>query len=211
MLWRWETGGADMHQTLGGPVINRLSHSSKSSFLCPALWYWSESEVKSLSCVRLFATPWTLAYQAPPSMGFSRQECWSGLPFPSPGDLPDPGIKPRSPTLQADSLPSEPRGKLQRIHLPMQEVREMQISSLGQEDPLVEEMATLSSILAWKVPWTEQTGGLWSVGLQRVRHNWSNLAHMHAKWLWSDYHNGVNEHIHHLPESPFLYVCSENT
>ena len=68
-------------------------------------------KVKSLSCVRLFATPWTVAYQAPPSMGFSRQECWSGLPFPSPGDLPDPGIKPGSPALRADALPSEPPGK----------------------------------------------------------------------------------------------------
>ena len=58
-----------------------------------------ESEVKSLIWVRLFATPWTVAYQAPPSMGFPRQESWSGLPFPSPGDLPDPGIEPRSPTL----------------------------------------------------------------------------------------------------------------
>ena len=66
-------------------------------------------KVKSLSRVRLFATPWTLAYQAPPSMGFSRQEYWSGLPFPSPGDLPNPGIKPRSLTLQADALPSEPQ------------------------------------------------------------------------------------------------------
>ena len=56
-------------------------------------------------------TPWTVAYQAPPSMGFSRQECWSGLPFPSPGDLPDPGIEPGSPALQADALPSEPPGK----------------------------------------------------------------------------------------------------
>ena len=56
-------------------------------------------KVKSLSRVRLFATPWTVAYQAPLSMGFSRQERWSGLPFPSPGDLPDPGIKPRSPAL----------------------------------------------------------------------------------------------------------------
>ena len=56
-------------------------------------------KVKSLSCVRLFATPWTVAYQAPPLMGFSRQEYWSGLPFPSPGDLPDPGIEPGSPTL----------------------------------------------------------------------------------------------------------------
>ena len=62
--------------------------------------------MKSLSRIRLFATPWT--HQAPPSMGFSRQEYWSGLPFPSPEDLPDPGIEPRSPTLQADSLSSEP-------------------------------------------------------------------------------------------------------
>ena len=51
------------------------------------------------------------AHQAPPSMGLSRQEYWGGLPFPSPGDLPDPGIEPRSPTLQADSLPTEPQGK----------------------------------------------------------------------------------------------------
>ena len=64
--------------------------------------------VKSLSHTRLFVTPWTVACQAPPSMGFSRQEYWNGLPFPSPGDLPDPGIKPESPALQADSLPSEP-------------------------------------------------------------------------------------------------------
>ena len=66
--------------------------------------------MKSLSCVRLFATPWTVAYQGPPSMGFSRQEYWSGLPFPSPGDLPDSGIKPRSPAFQADTLTSEPPG-----------------------------------------------------------------------------------------------------
>ena len=57
------------------------------------------SEVKSLSCVRLFATQWTVAHQAPWSMGFSRHEYWSGLPFLSPGDLPDPGIEPRSPIL----------------------------------------------------------------------------------------------------------------
>ena len=68
-------------------------------------------EVKSLSHVQLFAAPWTVAYQAPPSMGFSRQEYWSGLPFPSPGDLPNPGIEPRSSALQTDALPSEPPGK----------------------------------------------------------------------------------------------------
>ena len=67
-------------------------------------------KVKSLSRVRLFATA-SVAYQAPLSMEFSRQEYWSGLPFPSPGDLPDPGVEPRSPTLQADALPSEPPGK----------------------------------------------------------------------------------------------------
>ena len=59
-------------------------------------------KVKLLSHVQLFATPWTVAYQGPPSMGFSRQEYWSGLPLPSPEDLPDPGIEPRSPTLWSD-------------------------------------------------------------------------------------------------------------
>ena len=67
--------------------------------------------LSELSRVRLFATPWTIAYQAPPSMGFSRQEYWSGLPFPSPGDLPDPGIEPGSPAFQADALTSESPGK----------------------------------------------------------------------------------------------------
>ena len=65
-------------------------------------------ELKSLSRARLFATPWTVAYQALPSMGFSRQEYWSGLPFPSPGDIPNPGVKPGSPAFQADNLTSEP-------------------------------------------------------------------------------------------------------
>ena len=62
------------------------------------------SDVKSLSRVRLFATPWTAAHQAPPSMGVSRQEHWSGLPLPSLGDLPNPGIEPRSLALQAKCL-----------------------------------------------------------------------------------------------------------
>ena len=71
--------------------------------------------MKSLGCVRLFMTPWTVAYQAPPSMEFSRQQYWSGLPFSSQGDLPDPGIEPGSPALQPDALPSEPPGKLMNI------------------------------------------------------------------------------------------------
>ena len=61
-----------------------------------------------LRCVPLFVIPWTVAYQAPQTMEFSRQEYWSGLPFPSPGDFPNPGIEPRSSALQADALPSEP-------------------------------------------------------------------------------------------------------
>ena len=65
---------------------------------------YSKVKVKLLSRVRLFATPWTVAYEAPPSMEFSRQEYWSGLSFPSPGDLPHPRIEPGSPSLQADAL-----------------------------------------------------------------------------------------------------------
>ena len=75
----------------------------------------SQSEATQ-SCPTLY-DPWTLAHQAPPSMGFSSQECWSGLPFHSPGDLPDPGIKPRSPTLQADALTSAPPGKPLNIRI----------------------------------------------------------------------------------------------
>ena len=74
------------------------------------------------SHVQLFATLWSIACQAPLSMGFSRQEYWSGLPFPAPGDLPDPGIKfesPMSPVLQADSLPLSPGEAHVCIHVYM--------------------------------------------------------------------------------------------
>ena len=80
-----------------------------------------------LSRVQLFATPWTIAHQAPASMGFPRPEYWSGLPFLSPGDLPDLVIEPRSPALQADSLPAEPPGKPNklrgRVHLSPSHIR----------------------------------------------------------------------------------------
>ena len=83
-------------------------YQSFSYFICPLpldLVGWLVGLVITL-CPTL-VTPWTLACQAPLPMGFSRQEYWSGLPFPSPGDLPDPGIKPGSPALQADPLPTE--------------------------------------------------------------------------------------------------------
>ena len=84
-----------------GKELNR--HFSKEAMK------WSE--VKLLSRAWFFATPWTVTYQSPLSMGFSRQEYWSGLPFPSPGDLADPGIEPGSPAFQADALTSELPGK----------------------------------------------------------------------------------------------------
>ena len=95
-------------------------------------------------CLTL-VTPWAVACQDPLSMGFSRQEYWSGLPFPSPGDLPNPRIKPGSPALQ-----------------------EIQVRPLGREDPLEKEMATHSSILAWRIPWTEEPGRLQSMGSQEL-------------------------------------------
>ena len=72
--------------------------------------------VKLFKYVWLFAIPWTIAYQAPPSMEFFRLKYWSGLPFPSPGALPNPGTESRSPTLHADALPSEPPGKPNYLH-----------------------------------------------------------------------------------------------
>ena len=87
----------------------RGSLPRNSAFNLARLWLL-KVKVELLSHVRLFASPWTVARQASLSMGFSRQEYWSGLPFPCTGDLPDPGIEPGSATLQADSLLSEPQG-----------------------------------------------------------------------------------------------------
>ena len=74
---------------------------------------------QSLDRAQLFVAPWTVTHQTLPSMDFSRQEYWSGLPFPTLGDLSDPGIEPESPTLQADSLPSELPGKLPPLQIRM--------------------------------------------------------------------------------------------
>ena len=139
-------------------------------------------------------------------MGFSRQESWSGLPCPPPGDLCNPGIE--SVCLMSPALPSRffttsaicealaPLLVLSKCiylwirvswvllviknPLPVQEMQETQVQSLHWEDPLKESMATHFRILAWRIPWTEEPGGLQSQGSQRVRHDWSNLAHTHA-------------------------------
>ena len=111
-----------MHQQCNGTSFSSSSvfQESHSVLCCPTILSClmvPNSEYSSgggglviKSCPTL-VTPWIVAHQAPLSMGFSRQEYWNGLPFPSPGDLPDPGIEPGSPALQADSLPTELRGK----------------------------------------------------------------------------------------------------
>ena len=93
------------------PVVIRIKLTAP--LLCPGsnAHIFCIISCSPLSRVRLFATPWTVAQQTPLSIGFSRQGYWSWLPFPSPGDLPDPGIKPGSPALQADSVLSESPGK----------------------------------------------------------------------------------------------------
>ena len=88
-----------------------LTGSEDEQVWLQELW---KVKMKSLSRVRLFATPWTAASQAPLYMGFSRQQYWSGLPFPSPADLPDPGTEPGSPALEADALPFEPPGNCRK-------------------------------------------------------------------------------------------------
>ena len=80
-------------------------------WLVKILTWQAKCVLGHFSLVQLIVIPWTVPRQAPLSIGFSRQEYWSGLPFLSPGDLPNSGIEPRSPALPADSLPSEPPGK----------------------------------------------------------------------------------------------------
>ena len=119
-----------------------------------------------------FATLWTIDHQVPLSVGFPRQEYWSGLPFPSSGDLPNPRIKSVSPALAGGFFTTEPPEK-PPIHLVAQSVKnlptvqEIQVPSLSWEDPLEKEMANHSSILAWRISWTEEAGRLQSMGLQK--------------------------------------------
>ena len=131
-----------------------------------------------LSYVQLFATPWTVAHQAPLFMGFSRQEYWSRLPFPSPGDLPDPRrepASPMSPALAGGFFTTEPSGKPNLWHpIPLTGFLSW-LSSVcliprsgrppggGQGNPL-----QFSPVLARRIPWTEKPGRLWSTGSQSV-------------------------------------------
>ena len=172
-------------------------------------WKW-KAKVKSLSRALLLATPWTAAYQAPPSMGFSRQEYWSGVPLPSPQSTLHRFIYIgwSSPHLcevqnsreRVGSLPgcTASRQKLPscRSEFPVDSLTHSTgvFSSRVCHAPLLshtllwvslgpfleKEMATYSSALTRKTPWMEEPGGLQSMRSQRVGHNWSNLAHSHT-------------------------------
>ena len=113
---------------MGRAMLSKsLIQFSVDGWSCVPSWLF---KVKSLSLVQLLATPWTVAYQPPLSMGLSKQEYWSELPFPSPGDLPNPGIKPGSPALQTDALPFEPLHLLFTWGQTMVEVMKIMVTSL---------------------------------------------------------------------------------
>ena len=151
------------------------------------MFQWHECQ-NIISHVQLFAIPWTVVYQASLSMGFSRQEYWCGLPFPSPGDLPDPGIESRSPALQANAFTvwttsdwvtndwiildywcfSLWASLVAQMIKNLPAIQETKVGSLGREDPLKKRMATHPSFFAWRIPWTEEPGRLQTMRLQRV-------------------------------------------
>ena len=121
--------------------------------------------VESGKWSRSVVSPWAVAYQAPPSMGFFRQEYWNGLPFPSPGDLPDLGIEPGSPTLQADALPAKPPGK------PSHSRHSIEVSSLVPSSYFISifpvaELSSELSLLVWlRFPGRRSMTIYWTVSI----------------------------------------------
>ena len=149
---------------VGTPPVVRSSLSShgKEESAWDLLW---PMKVKPLSHVWLFATPWTIAYQASPSMGFSKQEYRSGLPFPSPGDLPNPGIEPRSPALQADALPSRPPSKMQQNFV--------WLSRQGLRGPYSFRICSLGIWLPWTEAWGILPKRTQSISADSLSEHWS--------------------------------------
>ena len=145
-------------------VIVKTNIYSTNIYWLP-IWHWvlgMKVKVKLLSRVQLFATPWIVGHQAPPSMWFPRQEYWSGLPFPSPGDLPDPGIEPESPTLQADALTYEPPGKPSRNEV-VSKNQNWTLNSWGLHSSGGDKQIVLKSL--WKCWQGLSTYGKWYKGV----------------------------------------------
>ena len=150
-------------------------------YILPAM---QELLLSHFSRVWLYATPEMAAHQAPPSLGFSRQEHWSGLPFTAPAWKWKVKVMLLSrvwllatPWAAAHQAPPSMGFSRQEygsgVPLLSPAMQETRIQSLNQEDPLEKGMATHSSFLAWKMPWTEEPSRLHSMGLQRVRYNWA--------------------------------------
>ena len=138
-------------------------------------------EVMSVSCVQLFETPWTVAYQPPLSMGFFRQEYWSGLPFPSPGYLPNPGIEPESPALQAYS---EPPGKPLKLKWSLKKFKKNQATIHIVKAQII----FLSKLLSY----------------QKVRSDFS--VTMYRK-TWSTFLTNPISTLRHIFCQSFFYAC----
>ena len=178
-----------------------LESMIKQTYVCSQFSITSDS----------FGTPWTVAHQAPLSMGFSRQEYWVGLPFPVPQDLPDPGVKTcifcvscigRQILYHCAKEWFWGEAKKQTWKLPGgSDSKESSCSaktwvrSLGREGSLEKGMATHSSILAWRIPWTEEPGGLQSMGSQRVGHDWALTLFQTTNIL------------HYFSPSAYLVLC----
>ena len=214
------------HQAPPSMGFSRQEHWSGLPFPSPMheseKWKWSHSVVSDS------ATPWTAAYQAPPSTGFPRQEYWSGVPSPSPntllGILKDViwllfqrNVKISSEISTYERIRDKCELSLhthlvlvhQLSHLfsrgsvvkNLPAIQETLVQSLGQEDPLEKGMATHSSILAWRIPWTEEHSGLQSMGLQRIRHDWVTNIFTFWSWFWGDMSSSVVLRYHLLGRS----------
>ena len=161
----------------------------------------------SLSCVQLFVTPWTVAYEAPPSIGFSRQEYWSGLPFPSPENLPNRGIEPRSPTLQADALPSP--GK----------VNPRETRRATRETPKGEWCQATQKPLCWDLPWLRDAhthlgehGDIPNTVLEPGKSKWlaKGKPKRNAPWKWFKLPQGHDSESAHVPIHTYCTLFPPN-
>ena len=194
----------------------RKYHTNSSASCFSHLTSWKKERKWSHSVVRLFATPWTVAYQAPKSVEFSRQEYWSGLPFPSPGDFLKPGIEPRSPALQADALLSEPLGKPNENPSNLFFLILWQNSFPGGsvvKEPACQSRRCTWNSCIWKIPWRKKCQ-LTPVFLPGESHGQRSLVGYNP---WGCKELGTTEHTHththitqNLSSQPFLSVTFSN-